>query len=106
MLILVKAVIQNMRANAVKNSLGLGHILSVWGMLVDCRPEALPAVALCPQPSQPPHAWRTKGARNGTPQGHSVTHGSILGGNEYLEARSLLTSPNVLRYEGVSCPLN
>jgi hypothetical protein len=30
MLILVKAVIQSMRANAVKNSLGLARILSVW----------------------------------------------------------------------------
>jgi hypothetical protein len=55
MLILVKAVIQGMRANAVKNSLGLAGILC--GMLVDCRPEALLTVALLP-PSHLSHPTR------------------------------------------------
>jgi hypothetical protein len=68
-------------------------------MLVDCRPEALPACRPLPPAISATPRVENKGARNGTPQGHSVTHGSILGGNEYLEARSPPTSLEVLGYE-------
>ena len=70
-----------MRANAVKNSPGFARTLSMW----DYR-AAISAT----------HAWRTKEQGMEHDRGIMQSHGSILGGNEYLEIRNLLTSLAVL----------
>jgi len=77
-----------MRANTVKDSTGFARVRDVGRLSPGGITHGHPLPA---QPSQPPHAWRTK-ERGIEHDRNMASHSSILDGNEHLEVRNLLTS--------------